>query len=470
MFYISVKGTPDSSVFPWFFQIFKVKILLIREFNFFDICKSFSLTYNEELFLLYLDASNNFITFLRSKCFTYHQNLVLLNISNNFIKVIEELTFINLKNMKAVDLSNNKLTYITLRMFQGLENIIYFRFYDNPLKHLEKDIFLTYNFILLILTDDFRICCTDMPKDIFCTALPQWPAICEDIMSDAFISISMWIILSLIIFLNFFSLKVIKCSYVRDRNSNSSFEIVATYLLFSDIICGIYLTFIATANIYFKGSFAVRELYWRGHIACYIASFLYTFFQLTSIAVILFMALARLHITLYPLTSRFRYISFTSKGLAIIVTQLFILSVLVSVLHIYYSTSHLLPNSLCNVFYDPFRNDIVLLSALLLSSVQLLSSVSVIIIYFLILYHIEKAIKRCTTYGNTLSSKKAILQIVLITGSSLTSWTTSGIIFILSVLIQQFPTRLLVYNTIFATPSSSLTNSLFVLTIRGKKS
>lgn len=148
MFYISVIGTPDSSLFPWFFHFFKVKILLIREFNFFDICKSFPLTYNEELFLLYLDASNNFITFLRSKCFTYHQNLVLLNISNNFIKVIEELTFINLKNMKAVDLSNNKLTYITLRMFQGLENIIYFRFYDNPLKHLEKDIFLTYNFIL----------------------------------------------------------------------------------------------------------------------------------------------------------------------------------------------------------------------------------------------------------------------------------------------------------------------------------
>lgn len=128
--------------------------------------------------------------------------------------------------------------------------------------YLEIHTFKTLTDIKIIVTDNFRVCCITPNKESTCTAAPEWPTSCEDLISNVYLYISLWIMTLSVIVLNLSSL--VKLSLFKTKiPKRSCFHIIAIFLNISDLTCGIYMSFLVGASAYLKGSFAVDELHWR---------------------------------------------------------------------------------------------------------------------------------------------------------------------------------------------------------------
>ena len=271
----------------------------------------------------------------------------------------------------------------------------------------------------------------------------------------------MWIIMSLVLILNIASItNLINIARKQRMKTISTFQIIALFLNITDFACGMYLAVIISSNFYFKGSYAINELHWRSHIACYVASHLLTFFQLSSLSTVGFMTFARLMVVIYPFQSKFRVFSFIVKSLFVSIS---LTSILLTYFIMYTSENKLLPNGLCNIFYDPMGHTVYRISAIVLSFLQVITCSGVISMYVIIICNRKRAsFTENTIEIEKLLPRKMILQIVLITGSNIACWVPSGIIYILSALTCKFPITILLYTTIYITPVNSIVNPVFI--------
>ena len=229
------------------------------------------------------------------------------------------------------------------------------------------------------------------------------------------------------------------------------------------------MTFIVGANANLKGSFVVDELNWRGNFACKSAANIFTFFQLSSLSMITFMAFTRLHVTIYPFKSPFKLISFTSKCLVCIFFSILVVSIGFTLFNIYVSESQLLPTALCNIFYNPLDNTINKIPALLLSVLQLGNCLAVIGMYYLILKTTRISLKMDTSKSKMLWHRRMMFQVILITGTNILCWVPSGIIYFSSVFIQPFPIKVLLFTSIYITPLNSIFNPIFITIVNKNK-
>ena len=265
-------------------------------------------------------------------------------------------------------------------MLLGIENITHLMIVGNPLKGIDAYLLVQFSQLQFIFTDNFRLCCVRPNINSICTAKVEWPASCKDLISNIYIYISMWIITSLVVLFNLKSFLYLvltpKIAKI-ETQSKGHFQAIAKCLNISDLTCGAYMTFILAATVHFKNTFAVNELQWRGHIACKVAANTFTFFQISSIFVIIFMTLARLLISIDPLKSRFGNASFSSKCLTLTLLNALILAAILTLINIYLSKSMSLPTALCNIFYDPLVNSVNKYSAIFLAVLQLGTSLAV---------------------------------------------------------------------------------------------
>ena len=129
----------------------------------------------------------------------------------------------------------------------------------------------------------------------------------------------------------------------------------------------------------------------------------------------------------------------------------------------YTSENKILPNGLCNIFYDPMGHTVYRVSAIVLSFLQIITCCVVIGMYAIIICNRKRAsFTENTIRMEKLLPKKMILQIVLITGSYIVCWVPSGIIYVLSALTCKFPVEILLYITIYITPVNSIVNPVFI--------
>ena len=440
-----------------------VQFLKLSDFQLSDFCTSFRSFQQDFHEVISIVLSKNSIALLRKHCFPVDCSILSLDFSSNIISVVQKFTFSGLAKLKVLDLSNNRINVLNTKSFDGLLNVTFLKINQNPLKFVHMNSLQEFTQIKLISTDNYRLCCIKPRVNIMCNSLIRWPASCKDLISKYAITLSMWVIMLLVIMLNLVSIaNCIKVAGKQRQKRKSTFHIFALFLNICDIACGIYLAIIVSSATYFKGSYAINELYWRSHFVCHMASHLLTFFQLSSLSTIGIMTLARLLVVIYPFTSRFQIFSFTIKSAISVFITISFTSVLLSHFIMYLSESKLLPNGLCSIFYDPMGQTVNRASAIALSFLQLITCFSVILIY-LIIYKKTKTSFREQTGGVEKSvQRKMIFQILLITGSNIVCWVPSGIIYILSALIHKFPVEILLYTTIYITPVNSIVNPVFI--------
>ena len=467
MIYMSVAGNTLQSDFTWFNYLNRMKFLIVNAFLLQDIC--ITLHISEYASALTLNIANNSVKLLRSHCYSSYTYLLALNISRNKINTIQDLAFVNLLSLMNLDLSHNNINSITAAMLFGIKNLKHFIIFGNPLKNLNSFLLIQFSKLEFILTDNFRLCCIKPNKDSICTAEVEWPASCEDLIANSYLSITMWIVTVSVVLLNSSSFLYLVLSPETGMQLKGCFQAISKCLNTSDLTCGVYMTFILIATIYFKNTFAVNELEWRGHIACKVAASTFTFFQISSVAVIIFMTLARLSITIDPFKSKFRNASFCSKCLIATFLAGLVFSTILTLINIYFSNSMFLPTALCNIFYDPLVNSVNKYSAIFLAVSQLGASLAVVAMNIILYKKTKDSFKMQMNKKKVSSHRQMIIQIIMITGTNILCWVPSGIIYILSVFIQSFPTDILLYTTIYVTPLNSLVNPIFIMLVSKRR-
>ena len=469
MIYIFIIGNPFLLDFTWFAYFHKVTSLNLHNFKLLDICRTFHLSLKKYSPFFALDISRNEIKILRSHCLHLQINMVLLNISRNHIDEIQQLALLGLKSLHIIDLSYNSISFINSNMFLGTDNIIFFGFYGNNLKTIDDLTFKHLISIKLIVTNDFRICCVKPCSNTICRKTHKDSNICQSLIMNNIVITIVFVIAFALTVINLISYcRLIDLGKYWSVGQNTSFEVIAKYLHLSDLSYAMYLILITAGNIYLKISTASRAFHWKGHVVCFFSCVLYIYFQMTSIGVIMFLTLARWLVTKYPLTSRLKHFSFSNKCLRYISTTSLIFSISLSLFYIFYSGLHMLPNLLCTIFYDPLQTTLIQYLALFLGFVQLSASIAIIILHFMLYITSYKSLNVVKSDSQFLSLRKLTIQIILVALCKFICWFHSGIIYILSVSINQFPMKILLYEMIAITPFNSFVNPIFVMFVNRK--
>ena len=287
---------------------------------------------------------------------------------------------------------------------------------------------------------------------------------CKDLISNLVINVSMWVIIFLVLILNIASIVYfIKITRKQQRKKKiSTFQIIAVWLNISDFACGMYLAIIISSNIYFKGSYAINELYWRSHIACNIASHIFSFFQISSLSAVGIMTFVRLQVVIDPFQSRFLVSSFSSRYVFSLIVSISFTSVLLTNLNMFLSETRLLPSGLCSIFYDPMGHRVNRVSAIILSLLQLITCCGVIWMYVAIYNKTRVSFTKQNSRVKKILQRKMIYQIILITGSNIACWVPSGITYMVFALGYKFPVDVLLYTTIYITPVNSIVNPVLI--------
>ena len=197
------------------------------------------------LFLLEkLSVAFNQVTFLSFNMFEDLHSLVELDLSGNRLQTIPQIGHMTLLN--KIDLLGNPLTKITKNMFSGVK-ITASIFVDQP---------------------EVCICYLNGSDTCFNTIKPSPYLTCNHLLSLTALTVFIWIIGCSAIFGNMF---VVWWKRVKQRAENKVQSLLLSNLAMSDLLMGIYMIIIASADVYYGQYFPMNAESWRSSILCRIA-------------------------------------------------------------------------------------------------------------------------------------------------------------------------------------------------------
>ena len=261
-----------------------------------------------------LIARNNHLNSLGTNVLKGLHNLIQLFLNINQLKTLPTSLFQEVSKLQVIFLQCNKLTILSSNIFLGLHNLSYLILGDNRLTEMGDNIFKdTTNLIFLDLQNNMlsklpyleyltklaylglmnntltklnekfpsfaknahmivsqpEICECYTTSNTSCTALrEQSPYLtCKRLLSNTVLQIFMWIIGINALCGNIFVL----CWRKEQNHKNKVQSLLLTNLALSDLLMGVYMIIIASADIYYKEYFPMNAEIWRSSITCKIA-------------------------------------------------------------------------------------------------------------------------------------------------------------------------------------------------------
>ena len=220
--------------------------------------------------LEFLSLGKNNFTLLESRVFTGLNNLLLLSMPSCRLKYIEFDVFKATPNVIFIDLSSNELT--ELPDMHLLLSLVFLNLKGNPLTKITKESFAevvgstgTY-----IYVSQQEICVCFVPTNYNCSAAEiRSPYLtCDRLLSNTGLAVIMWVIGTNALLGNLFVLvfKSNSCSGVIKVQ-----DLLLSNLALSDLLMGIYMLVIASADIYFGEFFPMYAEQWRSGVICRVA-------------------------------------------------------------------------------------------------------------------------------------------------------------------------------------------------------
>ena len=221
------------------------------------------LTSLESLFL-----QDNYITTIGYQTFHGLQSLRHLNLSHAYIRSLHFDLFQDTEQLELLDMSYNKLEEIP--NINNLMQLTFLNLQDNLLIKITNKTFSTIFRGVFIIVRQPEFCHCYVSANTSCNALDDISPYltCSRLLSDRILMVMMWLVGLNALCGNIFVLSYYK--YVkRDKNPIQTF--LLSNLAISDLLMGIYMLFIASADIYFGESFPIQAERWRAGISCKIA-------------------------------------------------------------------------------------------------------------------------------------------------------------------------------------------------------
>ena len=416
--------------------------------------------------MIHINVSTNSITALQKQCF-HASSLKVIDLSNNDLFYIHELAFVYQKQLVFLNISNNLLSSITSDMFISFTKLGYLGIYNNPLLLTDKYTFK--HFLLRVLdTDSITACCLSL-EHTFCTAEKPWYFSCKNIFPSQGVEFTFYFVSTAILIGN------IACLLIHGILSNQHFSQLKTFewIIISintlDLTCSIPLCVTWIKNLQFKNQFALKAAQWQSSLTCYFSFQITLTFNLMSPVFLCFLSVMRMVVTKYPLNFATRRTSLTLKCLTFCWAIAIILGTTIAVImRLYYIN---IPMPLCSPFIDP-TNSVFLIKIItwIVVTLQSVAMFAIVWSYLILVNELKKSEDKVkVSYTKTKSKKLLFLQIFLITSSNIICWIPSGIIYIFSMFLEEYPIAMMYWVTIVVTPVNSILNPIVFVFITLKQ-
>ena len=261
-----------------------------------------------------LDLSHNNLVQFSLASDVNLSELGYLSLSNNKLRVLSYTMFKHMPSLKYLDVSSNHINMINsrIRVNNSIAQIEIIDLRQNKLFVLNPESFSEfYNTNLTILVDNEATCCfikascsATIPRSQFLT--------CGRLLPNQFQRVNMWILGLFALLSNF---GVLFHRYHTKEKENKVQLLLISNLSISDMIMGVYMIIISSADLYYKRMFP-SEL-WRVSFACKFAGTLSVLSSEASVFFVTMISVDRLIGIRYPF-STYRIGTKTSRILSLV--------------------------------------------------------------------------------------------------------------------------------------------------------
>ena len=239
---------------------------------------------------LYLHG--NHITQICPGAFIGLHKLKVLDLSSQRLAILKDGTFVGLMSLSNLDLSMNSIYKIEENSFLGLSHLHRLHINGNQIRTIsENSLFFTN--LNYLRTDAYKFCC--FSNATMCFPRADEFSSCDDLLANGTLQISIWVLGVMALLGN---LAAISLRCIKEKSSPTSKLI--TNLGISDLLMGIYLLIIATADQWYRGVYIIYEEEWRKNVLCRFAGMIAMLSSEMSIFTMVVMTLDRVRAIVFP--------------------------------------------------------------------------------------------------------------------------------------------------------------------------
>ncbi|XP_041361911.1 G-protein coupled receptor GRL101-like [Gigantopelta aegis] len=313
--------------------------------------------------LILLDLSYNNITHLKRKTFSGMINLRLLDLSGNgYLSTIEvgtfdefeqlaetwlqytgirklnRFVFSTLSNLITLYISYSELRYIGDHTFENLTKLKYLDLYETKITDFGQNIFDGLDNLEILRTGTFLLCCPRVRppsiEDDKCLAPQDKFSSCDDLMQNNVLRVFIWILGIASVSGNILIIVYRLCIDKTPLNKACGYFILN--LGFSDLFMGVYMIFIGTADMLYRGKYLWYSNIWKQSQWCKTAGFLSTLSSEASTMLICLISLDRFLAIKFP----FGHVRFSQRSYIGACLLAWLLALVMAMVPLLPATSH----------------------------------------------------------------------------------------------------------------------------------
>ncbi len=247
-----------------------------------------------------LALAYNRLTSLDDNLFRGLSKLFAIGLDNNLLTTLPLDLFRDTVNLALLYLSNNRLH--TIPDIHHLHNLKMLYLEGNPLTNIHKGVFSKLPMTSAVIGSQHEICECFVDQDKICIpTTDRSPYLtCERLLSDRILMIMMWLIGINALFGNM----IVLGFNLMKSSPNSVQDRLLSNLAMSDLLMGVYMLIIASADIYFGEHFPMNSEAWRLGIPCRITGAISLISSEASVFFITLISIDRFINIQFPYTKR----------------------------------------------------------------------------------------------------------------------------------------------------------------------
>lgn len=431
-------------------------LIHIERSSFFLLCDT--LKKGSQVQTLYVMQSN--ISQLPRFCFKRTKHIEIIDISRNLVSVVEEMLFANLSLLKSLNLSSNPIAEFQSNSFTNLPNLRIISVQDLNISKADKNIFM-HMALAKVETNNPAICCL-APEPANCSTSIPWFFGCSGLLPNVSLQATVGTVAFLTLMLGVISLVLqlflSRKERIKQKEKSGVFSAMLVSINFSDLACALSLVLVFFFDLKTADHFIFQKEVWGSSFECTLL--FATFFQ-TSFSSPLFrcaLAILRFVMVAAPMMSNVLRTSFAIKLSTGISSFCLILSVLLSSLINTLEKDLLESIFVCFPFVDASKQIIIVKIATIFVIVLQFSATILVIVCRIGLF---VSLKKSQSAVSRKQRNTAIaVQVIILSGSNLVCWIPCCVVYLLCLIMKQYPVDMVYWTIAAVFPLNSVLNSL----------
>ncbi|XP_071943925.1 G-protein coupled receptor GRL101-like [Antedon mediterranea] len=246
---------------------------------------------------------SNQISTLPDDVFSDLTSLKELHLNDNQIRTLSAKTFNDLSALEKLYLHKNNITTIDYGAFACFaSSILILNLTDNKLQNYRDRTFEELKTLTELYSDLFSLCCLVGHIDV-CEPTDAF-ASCADLLKREVLRVLMLVIGVLSVIGNVVVIVSRRFNKNNDSNVNKVQTMLITNLAVSDLLMAVYLIIIASADIHYRGRYAIVAIYWKSSFLCSFAGAISTLSGQCSVTTLMILSIDRAVNIVNPFTTK----------------------------------------------------------------------------------------------------------------------------------------------------------------------